>query len=169
MKLIQLRKEDVREFKKLMQESFQYGFESYTKTKEEQVLPDADIEKSLNDKNGHAYEMIDDNGKILGGAIVNIDPETNINHLDLLFVTINSQSKGIGQAIWHEIEKLYPDTKIWHTCTPYFDVRNIHFYVNKLKFHIVEFYNKYHPNPDIPDDFIGDHGEGMFEFEKVMK
>ena len=42
-------------------------------------------------------------------------------------------------------------------------------HVNKLKFHIVEFWNKYNPDPNMPDDFNGDRGEGMFEFEKIMK
>ena len=169
MKLIELQSKHIDEFKKYMQEAFQYGFESYTKQKEEQVLPDADIDNSLNDPNGRAYEMTDENGDILGGCIVNVNPETNINHLDFLFVRVGTQSKGIGQAIWKEIEGLYPKTKKWVTCTPYFDVRNIHFYVNKLKFHIVEFYNEHHPDPHMPDDFIGDGGEGMFEFEKVME
>ena len=36
------------EFKKLMQEAFQYGFETYTKQKEEQVLPEKDIDECLN-------------------------------------------------------------------------------------------------------------------------
>lgn len=169
MKLIELKKDDVKEFKRLMQEAFQYGFESYTKKKENQVLPEKDIDECLFDTNGHAYEMIDENGYIIGGVIVNVNPETQINHLDLLFVKVSIQSKGIGQIIWEEIEKLYPKTKKWITCTPYFDVRNIHFYVNKLKFHIIEFWNKYNPDPNIPDNFIGDAGEGMFEFEKVMK
>ena len=31
--------------------------------------------------------------------------------------------------------------------TPYFEVRNIHFYVNKCGFHIVEFFNEHHPAP----------------------
>ena len=51
MKFIELRKEDVSEFKKLMQEAFQYGFESYTKQKEEQVLPEKDIDECLNKAN----------------------------------------------------------------------------------------------------------------------
>ena len=34
MKFIELRKEDASEFKKLIQEAFQYGFETYTKQKE---------------------------------------------------------------------------------------------------------------------------------------
>ena len=70
---------------------------------------------------------------------------------------------------WNEMEKIYFKTKIWHTCTPYFDERNVHFYVNKCHFHIVEFFNKYHPDPNMSEDFIGDAGEGMFEFEKVIK
>ena len=32
--------------------------------------------------------------------------ENNHNHLDFLFVKDGVQSKGIGQAIWKEIEKL---------------------------------------------------------------
>lgn len=111
MKLIKLRKKDVIEFKKLMQEAFQYGFESYTKQKEEQVLPEKDIDECLNNPNGHAYEMIDDDDSILGGTIININPDTQFNHLDFLFVKVGVQSKGIGQAIWKEIESLYPETK----------------------------------------------------------
>ena len=34
---------------------------------------------------------------------------------------------------------------------PYFEVRNIHFYVNKCGFHIVEFFNERHPDPSDPD------------------
>ena len=121
MKLIKLKKEDVLEFKKLMQEAFQYGFESYTKKKEEQVLLEKDIDECLTNPNGHAYEMIDDNGSILGGSIFNVNPDTQINHLDFLFVKVGVQSNGIGQAMWKEIECLYPETNKWITCTPYFD------------------------------------------------
>ncbi len=168
MKLIKLNENDYLEFKRLMQEAFQFGFESYTKKKEEIVLPERDIDECLYNENGYAYKMIDENDAIVGGAIVNIDKVNQINHLDFLFVKVGVQSKGIGQAIWKEIESLYPDTKKWVTCTPYFDVRNIHFYVNRLKFHIVSFWNKYNPDSNFPNDFIGDAGEGMFEFEKIM-
>ena len=63
---------------------------------------------------------------------------------------------------------MYPDTKVWETCTPYFEKRNIHFYVNKCGFHIVKFINEKNPEPYMPEDFIGDGGEGMFVFEKIM-
>lgn len=110
--------------------------------------------------------MIDDNDEILGGVIVEINDD-NINHLDFLFVRVGVQSKGIGQAIWKEIEKIYSDTKVWKTYTPYFDKRNIHFYVNKLNFKIVEYYNEKHPDPNMPEDIYEDD-DGMFEFEKEM-
>lgn len=79
-----------------------------------------------------------------------------------------TQTKGMGYAIWSEIEKLHPNTKVWETCTPYFEKRNIHFYLNKCGFHIVEFQNEYNPSLDPPEDFIGDGGDGMFVFQKRM-
>lgn len=43
-----------------------------------------------------------------------------------------------------------PDVREWELVTPYFEVRNIHFYVNKCGFHIVEFFNEHHPTPSAP-------------------
>ncbi len=166
MKLIRLKEEDVVKFKKYMQESFQYGYESVYGNDKSQVLPEKDIDESLNNPKCHSYEMVDDNNEILGGVIVEINDD-NINHLDFLFARVDVQSKGIGQAIWKEIEKIYSDTKVWKTCTPYFDKRNIHFYVNKLKFKIVEYYNEKHPDSNMSKD-IYEEDNGMFEFEKEM-
>ena len=50
----------------------------------------------------------------------------------------------------------------------YFEKRNIHFYVNKCGFHIVEFLNEHNPDPNDPEEFTGDGGEGMFIFQKKM-
>ena len=84
------------------------------------------------------------------------------------YVKSGVQGKDIGKSIWYAVEKLYPDTKVWETCTPYFEKRNIHFYVNICGFHITEFFNEKHPMLDTPDDFIGDGNEGMFVFQKEM-
>ncbi|MBQ6053504.1 MAG: hypothetical protein IJL30_09520 [Clostridia bacterium] len=87
-------------------------------------------------------------------------------------------SKGVGTAAWREVERLYPDTVVWETCTPYFEKRNIHFYVNKLGFHIVEFFCEYHRDPleneryGPQDDEYPEDDEGpdeMFRFVKYMK
>ena len=43
---------------------------------------------------------------------------------------------------------MYPEVKIGETMTSYFEQRNIHFYVNRCGFHIVEIFNKFHPGPN---------------------
>lgn len=134
---------------------------------EETILPEKDIDQSLNGKGSVAYKAVLD-GETVGGVIVAIDTETQHNHLDLLYVKSGVQGKGIGKSIWYAVEKLYPDTKVWETCTLYFEKRNIHFYVNICGFHITEFFNEKHPMLDTPDDFIGDGNEGMFVFQKEM-
>ena len=122
---------------------------------------------------GAAYRIRED-GRNVGGIVLQIDEKTKRNHLDLLFVCPDAHSKGIGYAAWKEVERLYPDTKVWETCTPYFETRNIHFYVNKCGFHIVEFFNSHHPDPHDPEtgeenNYAGEDFDGMFRFEKRMK
>lgn len=167
-RLKKLEKEDILLFIKLNQEAFQKGYEDYFGKCEDTIIPEKDILQSLNTEGSHAYLAYEDD-VIVGGVDVTINEKSQINELDLLFVKVDVQSKGIGFKIWSEIENLYPETKVWKTCTPYFDQRNIHFYVNKCKFHIVNYINKYHHDQSQNDDFIGDAGEGMFEFEKEMK
>lgn len=166
-KLVPISDSDLTEYKRGFQEAFQLGFEEKFGKTEETILPEKDIDQSLNAKGSAAYKAVVD-GEMAGGAIVVIDEETQNNHLDLLFVKHGNQGKGIGKKIWFELEKMYPITKTWETCTPYFERRNIHFYVNVCGFHIVEFFNEKHIMDDTPDDFIGDGNEGMFEFVKQM-
>lgn len=169
--LIPLCEEHKQQFKKDMQASFQQGAVEGFGEMAEEILPESHIDRSLNATGSVAYEAFVDD-KSIGGAIIVINDETQHNHLDFLYVKVGTQSKGVGQAIWSTIEKLYPDTKIWETCTPYFEKRNIHFYVNKCGFHIVEFYNKYHIDPNEPKEYDetpeNEYFEGMFRFEKVM-
>ena len=136
-----------------------------------EIISRQTIENSID--HGTAY-VIREDGKMVGGLVLRIDEKTQHNHLDLLFISPAAHSKGIGFAAWQEVERLYPETKVWETCTPYFETRNIHFYVNKCGFHIVEFFNSHHPDPHDPE--AGDENryqsedfDGMFRFEKRMK
>lgn len=156
---------DLARFKLDMQEAFQKGFEEEFGKTDEIILPEKDIDNSLLKERAVAYNAILD-GNNVGGAIVVIDDKTGYNYLDLLFVKCGIQSKGIGKLIWNAIESHYPNTKTWETCTPYFERRNIHFYVNKCGFCITEFYNEKHPDPNMSEDFIGDGNEGMFVLKK---
>jgi len=165
-KLLPVSQEDLAVYKHDMQEAFQKGAAEEFSDLNVQILPEEDIDQSLNTKGAIALKAMVD-GEMLGGAIVAIDEKTQCNHLDFLYVKYGTQSRGIGQAIWKEIEKRYPDTKVWETGTPYFEKRNLHFYVNCCGFHIVEFFNPKHKDPHTPDDVFG--GDYFFRFEKQMR
>lgn len=82
------------------------------------------------------------------------------------------QSIYIGYAARCAVEKMHPEVKVWETMTPYFETRNIHFYVNRYGFHIVEFFNSHHPDPsdlEIAEDGSEMSGNEMFRFEKRME
>ena len=136
-----------------------------------EIISRKTIENSID--GGVAYRIRED-GRIVGGLVLKIDEETQHNELELLFVNPEVHSKGIGYAVWQEVERLYPNTKVWETCTPYFETRNIHFYVNKCGFHIVEFFNSHHPDPRDPEmdgefnDVPDGENDGMFRFEKLI-
>ena len=154
------------------QEAFNYGaMEEFGRRDDHfeedgQIISRDTIERSIN--GGEAYRIMQD-GEPVGGVIIKVDGECG--DLDILFVSPHIHSKGIGYAAWCEVEKLHPEVKVWETVTPYFEKRNIHFYVNRCGFHIVEFYNSHHPDPNDPE--MSEHideqfPEGMFRFEKRM-
>lgn len=133
IQLLPLREAQTIAFKEEMQEAFQHGFQSYYKDDNQwQVLPDKDFYQSLEDEGAEAYEAIDADGQRVGGAIISIDSAEHRGELSFLYVKVGMQSKGIGQAIWKAIETLHPEVEVWETSTPYFDRRNIHFYINRL-------------------------------------
>ena len=168
MKLTRLRTEETIAFKEEMQEAFQHGFNLYYKEDNQwQVLPDKDFYQSLETEGAEAYEAIDTDGQRVGGAIIAIDAAKHRGELSFLYVKVGIQSKGIGQAIWKAIEALHPEVEVWETCTPYFDRRNTHFYINRCGFHAVEFFNEHHPDSHMPEQF--DQEDGLFWFEKRMK
>lgn len=163
-----LKDENINQFVLDNQEAFRYGAleefglrDNHFEEKGE-IISRATIEKAISE--GEAYRIICD-GKDAGGVVVRINGDKG--DLELLFVPPRVHSKGIGYAAWCEIEQMYPQVKVWETVTPYFEKRNIHFYVNRCGFHIVEFFNSHHPDPNDPD---GDNlmNDGMFRFEKVM-
>ncbi|MDO4757103.1 MAG: GNAT family N-acetyltransferase [Parabacteroides sp.] len=128
------------------------------------------IEQCIDAEENDTYRIIA-NGKVVGGVIVKIDKLTHHNHLELFFVLPDEHGKGFGYEAWLKVEEMYPDTKVWVTFTPYFEKRNIHFYVNKCGFQIVEFFNEFHINLDMPqDDQHPNEGpDEMFRFVKIMQ
>ena len=171
--LEQLKSDDREQFILDNQEAFNYGamveFGLRDNHFEEdgQIISRKTIERSIAD--GKAYRIIYNNKKV-GGIVINVKGEKG--ELDLLFVAPNVHGRGIGYAAWREIEKMYPKVKIWETVTPYFEQRNIHFYVNRCGFHIVEFFNKHHPDPNeidsLDEEINSQFRDGMFRFQKKI-
>jgi len=167
---------DKEQFIKDNQEAFnfgaleEFGMRNNHFEEDEQIISRETIENSI--KEGEAYRIIFDREKA-GGLVIRT--QGSKGDLDLLFVSPKAHSKGIGYAAWCEVEKLHPEVTLWETVTPYFEKRNIHFYVNRSGFHIVEFYNSHHPDPNDPDsretldEENGQFPEGMFRFEKRIE
>ena len=170
--LIPLENNDREQFILDNQEAFNYGaLEEFGRRDDHfeedgQIISRETIEQSI--ENGEAYRIMQGDKKV-GGVVIKVDGEQG--DLELLFVSPKVHSKGIGYAAWCAVEKLHPKVKVWETVTPYFEKRNIHFYVNRCGFHIVEFYNSHHPDPndlDMAEQNDEQFPDGMFRFEKRM-
>ena len=137
-----------------------------------EIISRKTIEKSIDNPKSETYRIML-NGEKVGGLILTIDKKTQHNHLDILFVMPEVHSKGIGYGAWQAVEAMHSETIVWETCTPYFEKRNIHFYVNKCGFQIDQFWCEFfHPEHEIFEDKKHDSNEGpdeMFRFIKVMK
>lgn len=173
VKLVPLADDDREQFIKDNQWAFKYGATEEFGMRDDHFEEEGEtisretIERCIDEAD--AYRIMAE-GKKAGGIIVSV--KGNRGDLEILFTLPECHSKGIGYAAWCQIEKMYPDVETWETVTPYFETRNIHFYVNKLSFHIVEFFNSHHPDPNDPDmteEEDGQFPDGMFRFEKRMK
>ncbi|MEK4324676.1 GNAT family N-acetyltransferase [Paenibacillus sp. FSL R7-0297] len=160
-------------FKKRLQHAFSLAIIVMDEDASDKLIPpDQDIERNFYSKGAETYNIYK-SGHRIGGVIVSINDVTNHNHLDFFFIEPEHHSKGIGFEVWQAIEEKYPNTLVWQTGTPYFEKRNIHFYVNKCGFQINAFYNEHYPDPhfqheDPSDDHDG-FDDGFFNFIKIMK
>ena len=169
VKLELLKSQDEEQFIIDNQAAFNYGAEQYFNKQEleeqheeeGQIISRETIINSIHQEGSIAYRILYDDKKV-GGIIINL--KESFGELEIFFVIPSYESKGVGQAAWKEVERLHPEVKVWETVTPYFEQRNIHFYVNKLGFHIVEFYTKFLKDKDMPEGM-----DGMFRFQKVIK
>ena len=176
--LVPLTADDREQFILDNQWSFKYGALQEFGERDDHIDGDGEIisrktiERCIDDPHNETYRIMLD-GRKVGGVILKINNETHHNELEILFVAPEEHTKGIGYGAWLAVEALHPETEVWETCTPYFEKRNIHFYVNKCGFKIDEFWCEHfastHP---MPDDEEHDGGEGpdeMFHFVKRMK
>lgn len=168
IKLVPLHPDDRERFILDNQEAFNYGALEEFGLRDDYFEEDGEIisrktiEQCIDGSN--AYRIVCD-GQKLGGVILKISGDHG--ELEILFVYPKAHSKGIGYAAWCEVERMFPQVKVWSTITPYFETRNIHFYVNRCGFHIVEYFNSRHPMSNEPDSGVDEQfPDGMSRFEK---
>ena len=174
--LVPLQPDDREQFILDNQWAFKYGAQQEFGMRDErceegeEVISRKTIEDSIDGEKAEAYRIVLDGQKV-GGVVLQIDKETAKGELELLFVLPVCHSKGIGQAAWKAVETMHPEIRVWETITPYFEKRNIHFYVNRCGFHIVGFWNKYHHGPAVPEEEEGNRSmdDEMFVFKKEIK
>lgn len=164
-----LKQSDEEQFIKDNQAAFNFGAKQYFSEKElkeqseeeGQIISKETIVNSIHEKDSITYRILVGKNKV-GGIILNL--KNDLGDLEIFFVNPEFESKGVGQVAWKEVERLHPEVKVWETVTPYFEKRNIYFYVNKLGFHIVEFYNKFNEDSNVPEEL-----DGMFRLQKIVK
>ena len=128
--LVRLKQNDKEQFIKDNQEAFNYGaLEEFGRRDDHfeedgEIISRETIEKSID--SGEAYRIMQD-GKSVGGIVIRTDGERGSSHV---------HSQGIGYTAWCEMEKMHSEVTIWETVTPYFEKRNIHFYVNRCGYNI---------------------------------
>ncbi len=154
-----------------IQDAFQTSYTNEFGPFDKTILPTEDIEDSFNADGSEAY-FAEVDGVIVGGTIIVTDAENKFGSLHLLYVKKGLQNAGYGLKIWKAIEELHPEITLWETHTPYYDKRNIHFYINRCGFKIVEFFNSKHKDPHQKGESAGNIPEEnnlFFRFEKEMK
>jgi len=177
--LVPLTPSELPAFRRRLQAAFAAGMVAAGLPADDEPIPsDAEILESVEAPGARTLHVVSD-GERRGGAVVRIDDEHNVGHLDFFFVDESAQGLGIGAAAWAAIEDLFPSVDTWETMTPYFEQRNIHFYVNRCGFEIVEFYHPGHPDPHSPHhagSAPGRHGSAeeeepdlMFRFRKKLQ
>ena len=159
------------EFERKIQEAFLVSVEEDFGRQEEPIPSHRDLEESIRSPGAVVFHLMQGSCKV-GGIILNINSVTQHNLLDFFFIAVEYQNRGLGQAAWRAVEEAYPETKVWSTATPYFEKRNIHFYVNRCGFKIVAFWNALYPDPHMSrsqeETELPAGCEEMFYFEKVM-
>ena len=143
----------------------EFGLRDNHFEEDDEIISRATIEASIDGENAEAYRILL-NGEKVGGAVISVKGECG--ELELLFVNPEVHSRGIGYSAWCLIEQLHSEVTVWETHTPYFEKRNIHLYVNRCGFHIVEYFNNHHPDANDPESADEDSG-GMFRFQKRIR
>ncbi|MBR7137997.1 MAG: N-acetyltransferase [Lentisphaeria bacterium] len=155
-------------FRREMKSAFEQGvYDRFGALDAAPIPPENEVDEALKDPQFDVF-IITADGESAGGTIIKKEGEGRYS-LDLLFIFKEFLNKKTGTRAWQAIEAHYPDAVVWKTFTPYFERRNIHFYLHKCHFRIVEFFSEFHREEhDLTEEFKDVNTSGFFRFEKIM-
>ena len=134
LELKKIKLQEIEFFQQKMVESFRSGvMDRFGNIDAAPIPPEDDLSQSLKRANTDLWAIMLD-GVPAGATVISKDAAMGKYSLDLLFIFKEFINKRMGFKAWQLIESTYPDARIWETHTPYFERRNIHFYVNKCGF-----------------------------------
>ena len=174
VKLVPLEQEDREQFVTDNQVAFRYGAMEEFGVRDDHLEEDGEIISRRKIKmfmsGSDVYRIMQGDQKV-GGMVVNVDGDQG--ELYLMFVAPELHNQGVGYAAWCAVEEMYPQVKVWDTITPYYEHRNVHFYVNCCGFHIVEYFNPHHWDPSGTHEYNRAMDKqfpyGLLRFEKMIK
>ncbi len=117
------------------QEAFRYGATEEFGLRDDhfeepgKIISRETIEKSIDA--GEAYRIILA-GRSVGGIIVSVNGDRG--DMQILPVSPEEHSKGIGYAAWCVVERMYPQVRVWETCTPLFREEEHPFLCEQVRF-----------------------------------
>lgn len=116
--------EDIESLLPIQKASFQEDLEKY---EDFETNPACETKEKLaeNIKRYHHFTILD--GDTVIGAI-DVRGNDERMHIDKVFISPESQNKGIGTASIQFLEEKFPNVKLWTLYTPYLSFRNHHFY-----------------------------------------
>lgn len=76
-----------------------------------EIISRKTIERCIDSPDRETYRIVVE-GRKVGGVILKINKETNRNELEILFVSPEEHTKGIGYGAWLAIEALHPETVV---------------------------------------------------------
>jgi len=133
---------DLEELSFIMKEAFDYDTSLHTdlKTGGPKGYDDGSFLQIWTNKDFISSYKILNGLNIIGAFMIDVS-EKDEKSLEMLFLDPKYSGKGIGSEVWQLIEKQFPETKVWKTCTPGYSKRNLNYYVNKCGFKIYRIVN----------------------------
>ena len=168
MKIQIVPQEEIHKFMEEMIDAYQVIYEYRFGKSEAQYMGKETILSTFTHHHCLNFEVVDDEGHRLGGAILSLTKHGKRADLFYMYTLTEYQNEGIATFLWKELRALLPGTKNWYIDIPLFNAPAIHFFINKCGFRAFSFSNSLNNRDGNPIKFKVDDPwtDGVFFLAK---